>query len=201
MKPSFKSVDNKLSDDDNNCNIKGSTHNPYDDQDSLGCTTPDTLGLNDSSSRQDSISNSLTGLLSLRRTPTTQNLLKSSVRSTTSTPSPLTEDTYYDITKIPTQPMPFHSPDADKPSKLIPMCSGSQCYIHTGQFGNVSVVVKSIANRSVQSVVARQEFVDEINLLSRISHPHIITLLHYYEEEITTPDQSQKQQQQQSPPI
>lgn len=77
--------------------------------------------------------------------------------------------------------------DSERPSDLRPLCQGSQCYIHTGRFAGHAVAVKSLANRSVQSSVARQEFVDEINLLSRISHDHIVSLYHYYEEEVVTP--------------
>lgn len=117
----------------------------------------------------------MSGTSSIRRTPSA--VFRGS--------PPPCRDVYYDVTSLPTvTPAPILG-ESQRVAKVQAICNGTHCKIQRGEFCGRTVALKTLADRSLFSIIGRQEFVDEIKFLSRISHPHIVTLFHHYEEAVT----------------
>ena len=83
----------------------------------------------------------------------------------------------YDLTALPIlQPPIDNDPSMSDFGKLTHIWKGPCSDIYRGRFGDLSVVLKVIRDSSVSKALANREFRIEYETLSRMNHPHIISM-------------------------
>jgi serine/threonine protein kinase len=83
-----------------------------------------------------------------------------------------------DITKFPIVASNYSSElKLDHFTNIAHLCYGSHSEIATCHYDNKSVIVKVISQEHHDSSIAMQEFQREVNILSRLNHPHIVGII------------------------
>lgn len=112
-------------------------------------------------------------------TPSSLNIPTISPHSSTMSSPSRRRWTKFDIrAMIPPLRNPFKNDMAVQDlSNLTPLCNGSHSRIIRAVYQGKRVILKTLSDDSMHRKIAHRDFETEVNVLSRISHPHIINIV------------------------